>query len=74
MPSRQVDMKVAGDANVNYIKGFYVRQVHEEVAENRWMPVKDVIVIEAEVPIPHEVRMQEVRGSRTSSYRKYHFQ
>ena len=71
---KQVDMKIAGDANVNYITGFFIQQVHSEVKPDHWVPTQDIIMIEAEVPVPHEVRMQEVRGIRSSSYRKYQFE
>lgn len=65
---KKVDMSLAEDININFVKKLHINQEYKEVQTNRWMPVKDGLEVEAEVLIPYEARNQTFIAKKYSEY------
>ncbi len=70
---KKVEMTLADDINVNYISHFYVQQHYDEFGDDNWMPSKDSVYMEAEVPVPPFMRVYNFVAKRTSTYEDVKF-
>ncbi|HRY32374.1 MAG TPA: DUF5686 family protein [Bacteroidales bacterium] len=67
---RKVDMKIAADANINFINDLVVNQEYVLVNNNQWMLAKDVLVADFNVVEEAETTMG-FYGRKTTSYRNF---
>ncbi|RMG25202.1 MAG: carboxypeptidase-like regulatory domain-containing protein [Bacteroidetes bacterium] len=68
---KEFDMRIAGDANINYITGIRLVQVLELVEEHAWMLGREEMYVDGEVPVPHLAKNQPFHGKRLASYRNF---
>jgi len=69
---RSIDMRMAEDANLNFVNDLVVRQEYEKVNNQIWMLVKDQMVADFNLVEESKVTMG-FYGRRTTSYRDFVF-
>lgn len=68
---KQVKMKIAGDANLNYINDFVIEQDYDCLADTTWMLTRDKIVVDFN--IVKESQTLGFFGTKTTTYRNFVF-
>jgi len=70
---KQLDMKIAGDANINYINDLVISEQFEKVDNLNWMLVKDKMIADFNV-IEDTKAVMGFFGSKTTTYQKFKFE
>jgi len=64
---KQVDARIADDANINWIYGLQVKQSYDEVEEEVWMLTKDQLVVDFNVAD----KTMGFYGRKTTTYKNF---
>lgn len=64
---KQVEAEMSGDANINFIKKFWVNQTYSQVENEVWMLTKDQLIIDFNLA----EKQMGFYGRKTSSYRNF---
>ncbi|MEM6628073.1 MAG: DUF5686 family protein [Bacteroidota bacterium] len=70
---KRVDMRMAIDANINYLTHFFIHQIYEEIEPDNWMPTKDSAYVEATVKVPPTMQALDFTAKRVSTYKDFTF-
>ncbi|MGE5425166.1 MAG: DUF5686 family protein [Syntrophothermus sp.] len=68
----KTDMRIAGDANINFINDLVIQQEYDWMEEKYWMLVKDYMVADFNL-IENARKVLGFYGHRTSVYRDFSF-
>ncbi|MCB0760811.1 MAG: carboxypeptidase-like regulatory domain-containing protein, partial [Flavobacteriales bacterium] len=66
---KEVEAKIAGDANINFVQDLWVKQTYDEVEPEIWMLTEDHLVIDFNIA----KKTMGFFGRKTSTYRKFKF-
>ncbi|MFZ4704548.1 MAG: DUF5686 family protein [Bacteroidales bacterium] len=70
---KKMDMKIAGDANINFINDLVISQEFEKIGNRNWMLVKDKMIADFNVIEDSRVTMGFF-GTKTTTYRNFEFE
>jgi hypothetical protein len=69
---KKLDMKIAGDANINFINDLVISQEFEKINNQNWMLVKDKMIADFNV-IEDSRATMGFFGTKTTTYRNFEF-
>jgi hypothetical protein len=69
---QQVDIRIAQDANLNFINDVAIQQEYDKVDNKYWIPVRDYLLIDFN-PVEETKKLFGLFGHRTSTYRNFVF-
>jgi hypothetical protein len=70
---KKLDMKIAGDANINFINDLVISQEFEKIDNQNWMLVKDKMIADFNV-IEDSRATMGFFGTKTTTYRNFEFE
>jgi hypothetical protein len=70
---KQLDMKIAGDANINYINDLVISEQFDKVDNQNWMLVKDKMIADFNV-IENSKAVMGFFGTKTTTYQNFKFE
>jgi hypothetical protein len=70
---KQVDMRVASDANFNWVNDFYISQTFDKVDDKYWVPVRDYRLVDMNPFRGNTVKTFGLLGHLTTTYNNYIF-
>lgn len=70
---KQVDMRVANDANFNWVKDFYISQTYDKVQDKYWTITRDYRLVDMNPFQGNTLKAFGLFGHRTTTYHDYVF-
>jgi hypothetical protein len=70
---RQVDMRIAGDANFNWVNDLYISQTYDKIDDKYWVLTRDYAAADMNPFAGDLIKALGVYGHRTSTYSNYIF-
>jgi len=70
---KQVDMRVAVDANFNWVNDFYISQTYEKVNGQYWTLIRDYRLVDMNPFEGNTLKAVGIFGHRTTTYNQYIF-
>jgi hypothetical protein len=70
---KQVDMRVAADANFNWVNDFYISQTYEKVNGQYWALTRDYRLVDMNPLEGNTLKVLGLFGHRTTTYQQYVF-
>lgn len=70
---KQVDMRVAVDANFNWVNDFYISQTYEKVNGQYWALTRDYRLVDINLLEGNALKLIGIFGHRTTTYHQYVF-
>lgn len=70
---KQVDMRVTGDANFNWVNDFYISQTYDKVNGQYWALTKDYRLVDMNPFEEKTIKTMGIFGHRTAEYTNYVF-
>lgn len=67
---KEVELKIADDANINYINDFFIAKTYDLIDNQYWLPVKDYAIGDFNV-IENTDKVIGFFGRKTTTYRNY---
>jgi hypothetical protein len=70
---RQVDMRISGDANFNWINDLYISQTYDKIDDKYWVLTRDYAAADMNPFAGDLIKVLGIFGHRTSTYSNYIF-
>jgi hypothetical protein len=69
---KKVDMRIASDANINFVNDLFVQQEYEWTDHKYWMLSKDILIVDFNI-VNNAKKLVGFYAHKTNSYRNFRF-